>query len=54
MGGLLETAVCLRGVKKRGKWGGADISYWGVIKFFKFKDGVFHYIRTQFPPPPSL
>jgi hypothetical protein len=22
--------------------------------FFKFKDGVFHYIRTQFPPPPSL
>ncbi len=21
---------------------------------FKFKDGVFHYIRTQFPPPPSL
>ncbi len=25
-----------------------------VRNFFKFKDGVFHYIRTQFPPPPSL
>ena len=24
------------------------------VIFFKFKDGVFHYIRTQFPPPPSL
>ena len=25
-----------------------------ILVFFKFKDGVFHYIRTQFPPPPSL